>query len=103
MALPDLTLGCVRSPLSDSPVSACGTTRRPGSGHLASPERGCLGFDKSDLALGEQLSSTPWHALPEHRPLGSINRARRVVYDAVSKYRHEQNNEPRREPTAVPR
>ena len=56
-----------------------------------------------DLAFGEQLSFTPWHALPEHRPLGSINRARRVVYDAISRYRHEQNKEPRREPTAIPR
>jgi hypothetical protein len=56
-----------------------------------------------DLAFGEQLSFTPWHALPEHRPLGSINRARRVVYDAISRYRHEQNKGPRREPTALPR
>jgi hypothetical protein len=57
----------------------------------------------NDLAFGEQLSFTPWHALTEHRPLGSINRARRVVYDAISRYRHEQNNEPRREPTVLPR
>lgn len=56
-----------------------------------------------DLEFGEQLSFTPWHALPEHRPLGAINRARRVAYDAISKYRHEQNKAPRREPTALPR
>src|SRR4029079_15029439 len=42
-----------------------------------------------DLAVGEQLSFTPWHALPEHRPLGSINRARREIYRAISQQRHE--------------
>ncbi len=25
-------------------------------------------------ALAEALAFTPWHSLPEHRPLGSINR-----------------------------
>lgn len=49
--------------------------------------------------LGESLSFTPWHALPGHRPLGGINRARRVVYEAISKYRHACNQQPRREPT----
>lgn len=47
---------------------------------------------------GENLSFNPWHALAEHRPLGGVNRARRVVYAAISKERHEQNGEPRREP-----
>jgi Catalase len=51
--------------------------------------------------LGENLSFTPWHALPQHRPLGAVNRIRRVVYETISKLRHERNNEtPRREPTA---
>ena len=46
----------------------------------------------------ENLSYTPWHALPEHKPLGMVNRARRVVYMAVSKLRHELNGAPRLEP-----
>lgn len=50
--------------------------------------------------FGENLSYTPWHSLPEHRPLGGINRARKVVYRAISIFRHEQNNAPRREPTS---
>ena len=50
------------------------------------------------MSFGENLSYTPWHCLPEHRPLGGINRARRVVYEAISKVRHKSNNEPRREP-----
>ena len=49
-------------------------------------------------ALGENLSFTPWHALPEHRPLGGINRARRVIYDLISTFRHKENDQPRREP-----
>lgn len=47
----------------------------------------------------ENLSYTPWHALPEHQPLGAVNRARRVVYTAVSKLRHGLNGASRSEPT----
>jgi mono/diheme cytochrome c family protein len=36
----------------------------------------------------EDLSFNPWHSLPEHRPLGGINRARRLIYEASSKVRH---------------
>jgi len=50
-------------------------------------------------AYGDNLSFTPWHALPEHRPLGGINRARKVIYEAISKLRHANNREPRIEPT----
>ena len=47
----------------------------------------------------EHLSFTPWHALPEHRPLGGINRTRRSVYQTLSRIRHELNQVPRQEPT----
>lgn len=50
------------------------------------------------LAACENLSFTPWHSLPEHRPLGGINRVRKAVYMAVSKLRHDINKEPRVEP-----
>jgi hypothetical protein len=49
--------------------------------------------------FGENLSFTPWHALPQHRPLGAVNRVRRVVYDTISGLRHELNGTERREPT----
>lgn len=56
-------------------------------------------FDFPEMfAFAENLSFTPWHARIEHRPLGGINRARRVVYDALSARRHECNEQPRREP-----
>ena len=37
--------------------------------------------------------------LPEHKPLDAVNRARRVVYTAVSKLRHGLNGASRSEPT----
>jgi catalase len=49
------------------------------------------------LAFSEHLSFTPWHTLA-HEPLGSINQARRVVYETISSLRHEMNAKRRREP-----
>ncbi|MCJ8167761.1 catalase family protein [Atopomonas sediminilitoris] len=58
-------------------------------------------FDSPEQNLFcDNLSFTPWHSLPEHQPLGGINRLRRAAYEAVSAYRHERNGAPREEPTA---
>lgn len=46
----------------------------------------------------ENLSFTPWHSLPEHKPLGGINRLRKVVYETISHARHEMNQAKRQEP-----
>ncbi len=48
--------------------------------------------------FGENLSFSPWHCLPEHRPLGGVNRARKVVYRFISMFRHQYNKTPRKEP-----
>ena len=48
--------------------------------------------------LGENLSFNPWHALPEHRPLGSLNRMRKVVYERIARVRREMNSVPLQEP-----
>jgi hypothetical protein len=57
-------------------------------------------FDtEAQMAFCENLSFTPWHALPEHRPLGGVNRVRRIVYEQISKLRHDLNHAPREEPT----
>jgi hypothetical protein len=50
-------------------------------------------------AFAENLSLSPWHALAEHKPLGVVNRVRRTVYDAISRFRHERNDVARTEPT----
>jgi hypothetical protein len=41
------------------------------------------------MAFFENQSWSPWNALEEHRPLGGINRARRVVYEDSSGLRHQ--------------
>jgi hypothetical protein len=46
----------------------------------------------------EALSFTPWHALPEHRPIGVMNRLRKAVYLSVSRYRRDKNGAPTAEP-----
>jgi hypothetical protein len=47
------------------------------------------------------LSFNPFHCLPEHRPLGSINRARIKAYEASTAYRHHMNAQPRLEPRDI--
>jgi hypothetical protein len=57
-------------------------------------------FDSAEQnAFCENLSFSPWHCIDAHRPLGGINRVRRVVYEAISRLRHDLNGVPRREPT----
>lgn len=46
----------------------------------------------------ENLSFTPWHALPEHKPLGVTNRLRKVIYEHISRVRHAMNSADRAEP-----
>ena len=56
----------------------------------------------SSQAIVEGLSFDPWYSLADHRPLGSINRARRVIYEALSEFRHKANGLSRQEPTTIP-
>lgn len=59
-------------------------------------------FDSPEQMVAcDNLSFTPWHSLPEHRPLGSISRVRRLVYQEISKFRHQRNDVPREEPTVA--
>lgn len=53
----------------------------------------------SRKAYGEILSFNPWHSLPEHRPLGGFNRARRWVYEAMAEFRNTFNGNAIVEPT----
>jgi len=52
----------------------------------------------SHQAFGEALSFTPWHALPEHAPVGSLNQARQDAYIDSSRTRHETVDTPEVEP-----
>ncbi len=42
----------------------------------------------------DNLSFNPWHGVEDHRPLGHMNRARRVVYKESAKYSLRPNYEP---------
>ena len=47
---------------------------------------------ETQTSFCENLSYTPWHAVAAHRPLGGVNRTRKVVYDRISTVRHQMNN-----------
>jgi len=46
----------------------------------------------------ENLSFNVWRCLPQHRPLGGVNRARRAIYESITRRRHELNGTAMREP-----
>src|SRR5205807_613511 len=49
-------------------------------------------FDSPEqLQFADRLSYNPWHSLPEHRPLGNQNRARRAIYLELSRLRQAMN------------
>jgi hypothetical protein len=53
-------------------------------------------------AFGDDvLSFNSWRGLAAHRPLGSINRLKKLVYEASSDFRHRVNNVARVEPTKI--
>lgn len=43
----------------------------------------------------ETISYNPWNGLREHQPLGGISRVRKVVYQSISRLRHELNRQRR--------
>lgn len=51
--------------------------------------------------VDDVLSFNAWHCIAEHQPLGSIQRLRKEVYEASSRYRHEMNQQPKREPQSI--
>ena len=67
----------VEWPMDAAPFQPVATLRIP-SQRFDSPEQ---------VSHCETMSFNPWHALVPHRPLGSMNRARRAIYDAMSAFR----------------
>lgn len=45
---------------------------------------------EANKAQCEAMAFTPWHSLPEHQPIGSINRLRKEVYQTSAKHRTEE-------------
>ena len=50
------------------------------------------------VEFNKRLKMNPWHCLPEHRPLGNLNRARFRLYYELSKFRQEMNQVTHLEP-----
>lgn len=48
--------------------------------------------------FAKRLKMNPWHCLPEHRPLGNQNRARRTMYEFLSDFRQQMNKTEHTEP-----
>lgn len=50
--------------------------------------------------FGDNLSFNVWHALHEHKPIGNFNRARKIIYEKMYAFRHQQNKIAQIEPKA---
>lgn len=48
--------------------------------------------------LDESLSFTPWHSLPEHKPVGKVNLSRREIYHHIAQRRRAYIEKRLREP-----
>jgi hypothetical protein len=61
-------------------------------------------FDSDEqLAFADVLRYNPWHSLPEHKPLGNSNRARRQMYWELARLRQAMNQVEHIEPTGEER
>lgn len=69
-------------------------------GRLRFPAQDAYARARADFVEGS-MAFSPAHTLPEHRPLGSIARARLVAYEVMSTRRRQANGEPLREPTWI--
>jgi hypothetical protein len=45
----------------------------------------------AQMAFCENIAFNPWRSLPEHRPLGGINRVRKDLYRELAEFRHRRN------------
>jgi hypothetical protein len=87
---------CVQLRKSDMPIENAGKEWSEAESPFV--KVASLRFDKQQFwgvkerdDLAESLSFSPGHALPEHAPLGGINRARVAIYAALSQFRHERD------------
>jgi hypothetical protein len=49
--------------------------------------------------MDDGTAFSPWHGIQDHRPLGSVMRARKAAYEASAKFRAQHNACPMSEPT----
>ncbi|HIK08088.1 MAG TPA: catalase family protein [Trichormus sp. M33_DOE_039] len=73
---------------SDSPLIKVATIRIPSQ---------TFDFEERKR-LDEGMFFTPWHTIPEHEPVGSVNLSRKKLYSELAKARREQISKRLREP-----
>jgi len=84
-------------PIEDATAEWSEATAPPQN--VATIEIGPQDFDNAyQVTECEHMAFTPWHGLTAHRPIGGINRLRRDVYIASSKFRSQP-----KEPTGFPK
>jgi hypothetical protein len=76
---------------------ADGVSKPERVGKIIIPIQDCMSPEQAVFC--ENLSFSPWHCLPEHRPLGLVNRVRKVAYREISTVRHDLNKTLPQEPT----
>lgn len=54
--------------------------------------------DERSQAVDDRMSFSPWHGLAAHRPLGSVNRVRKAVYESAARFRAERDGVSMAEP-----
>lgn len=64
------------------------------------PSQNAYSFERQRY-FDDEISYRPGRTLVEHRPLGSVMRARLQVYTALSQYRHERNHISLVEPKSI--
>jgi hypothetical protein len=52
-------------------------------------------------AVDDGMSFSPWHGLAVHRPLGSVNRVRKVIYETAARFRAERDGVSLLEPRSL--
>ena len=81
--------GCVSWPEKLSPFIPAATVHIPKQN-----------YDHEAMAeFTQRLKMNPWHCIPEHKPLGNLNRARHRMYFELSKFRQKMNQTTHLEPT----
>lgn len=52
-------------------------------------------------SMEDGMAFSPWHGIAAHRPIGSINRGRKIAYELSSKFRAQRSGVPMKEPESL--
>jgi hypothetical protein len=58
--------------------------------------------ERRSQVLDDGTSFSPWHGVEDHRPLGSVMRARKAAYEASARFRSQHNSQSIKEPASAP-